>query len=77
MSLHDALPATFWSLDTPAGPLLIAPCLHPESNQERPDLPLSIACPDHGRSVYWCEDQGVLWCDGGPPDYAFHELDIA
>lgn len=70
--------ATFWSLDTPAGPLLVAPCLHPESDQERPDVPLGgLLCPRHMRTVYYCQDRGELWCDGGPPDYALHEMDLA
>ena len=75
---HDALPATFWSVDTPAGSVLVAPCVHPESNQERLDVPLGgLLCPVHARTIYYCDDRSALWCDGGPPDYAFHELDIA
>jgi len=56
---------TFWSMDTPSGPILIAPCCHPESEAERPDVPTGLVCPDHARSVYLCVDLSMLWCDGG------------
>jgi hypothetical protein len=67
------LPATFYSLDTPAGPLLLAPCLHPDSDAEHPDIPLSRSCELHGRTWYWCLDRAEAWCDGGPrTDYTWH-----
>lgn len=67
--------ATFYSLDTPAGSILVAPCLHPDSNAERPDVPLSLSCDAHNRTVYVCLDFGGLsWCDGGAPEYRWHWL---
>jgi len=74
--MHDALPATFWSLDTPAGPLLLAPCVHPTSNAEHPDIPLSVTCPRHLRTWYWCLDRAEAWCDGGPPEYEHHAAEL-
>lgn len=67
---------TFWSLDTPGGPLMVAPCLHPEANAERPDVPLNVFCSLHNRTWYWCEDRNEAWCDGGPPDYHWHEGEL-
>lgn len=64
---------SFYSLDTPAGPILLAPCLHPESNGERPDIPLGRSCEQHGRTWYWCLDNETAWCDGGPPEYVHHD----
>jgi hypothetical protein len=73
--MHD-VPATFWSLDTPGGPILVAPCQHPESVEEHPDIPLSRLCELHQRTWYWCLDKQEAWCDGGPPEYRWHASDL-
>jgi len=57
--------ATFYSFDTPAGPIMVMPCWHPDSNVERPDIPLGVMCPRHNRTWYWCLDLEMAWCDGG------------
>ena len=62
----------FWSMDTPVGPIMIAPCMHPEAAGERPDIPLSRQCEVHHRTWYWCLDNEIAWCDGGPPEYEHH-----
>lgn len=69
---------TFYSFDTPVGDLMVAPCLHPESNAERPDVPIGMQCPEHNRTAYLCLDNSVLWCDGycGDNKYTPHELDL-
>lgn len=69
----------FWSFDTPGGPVMVAQCMHPESNAERPDVAMGRTCPDHPRTVYLCLDNSVLWCDGGPGSdglYHAHELEL-
>jgi hypothetical protein len=66
------LPLRFFSLDTPLGPLMVMECRHPEANAERPDIPLGRMCREHVRTWYWCLDREEAWCDGGPPDYAYH-----
>jgi len=66
---------TFWSFETPGGPIMVAQCMHPEANGEQPDLPLDLRCEQHMRTVYYCLERG-LWCDGGPPDYRWHRFDI-
>jgi hypothetical protein len=70
--------ATFYSLDTPVGPLMIVPCMHPGSNAERPDIGIGQSCPDHARTVYLCLDNDALWCDGGPDaDGVYHPHELA
>jgi hypothetical protein len=71
------LAPVFWSVHTPGGGILLAPCLHPESNAEHPDVPLSISCDQHQRTIYYCDDRGDLWCDGGPPDYVWHDFEVS
>lgn len=69
-----AEPSVFWSVDTPGGPIMLAQCMHPESNGEHPDVPLSRQCEEHARTLYYCDDQAEVWCDGRPPEYEWHAL---
>ena len=70
--------------DEYGGSILLAACMHPESSGERWDLALAFQCPEHHRTVYYCDDNGVLWCDGyqGSGDVAAgaecvpHELEV-
>jgi hypothetical protein len=72
----EPVAVVFWSIQTPGGPILLAECRHPESNGERPDVPLSDMCQLHTRSISYCADEGILWCDGGPPSYRWHAFDF-
>lgn len=62
-----------WQIDL-AGyhTLTVFECRYPEAVDGGYDLPLTM-CQHHARTVYWCLDRHVLWCDGGPPDYNWHE----
>lgn len=71
-------PISFYSLDTPLGPLMVVECRHPDANGERPDVPTGQQCPDHNRTVYLCLDNDAFWCDGyqGGDEYKPHELGL-
>jgi hypothetical protein len=51
-------------------------CNYPEGQGDGYDISLGIMCPDHPRSVYFCVDAMVIWCDGGPPQWEVHTLDL-
>ncbi len=79
MSSPFVTPVSFASFDLGEwGSILLVECRHPESNTERWDLPLGIQCPAHHRTVYYCADRNVLWCDGyqGDERYVPHELGL-
>ena len=61
-----------WEIDL-AGyhTLLLYACKYPNAIDGGYDLPLSM-CVRHSRTVYFCLDRQVLWCDGGPPAYDYH-----
>lgn len=63
---------TFWSFDTPGGPVMVTACMHPEADGERPDIPLGRTCEAHNRTWYWCLDLDMAWCDGGSPAFSWH-----
>jgi hypothetical protein len=70
-----AVAPAFWSVDTPdGGSLLLSQCSHPESDAEHPDVPLGMQCEVHNRTLYYCDDLSVVWCDGGDPEYAWHRM---
>src|SRR4029434_6018038 len=71
-----AEPTIFWSVDTPGGSILLAQCAHPDSNGEHPDVPLQMRCEQHQRTAYYCDDLARIWCDGGPPEYVWHFLEL-
>lgn len=59
-------------VDTPWGDLIVVPCQHPDSEAVRWDLPTSMWCRMHNRTVYYCDELKRLWCDGGPPNFDHH-----
>lgn len=59
------------------GDIMVVPCIYPGAYGETWDVPLGIACQEHSRTVYYCHDASVLWCDGGPPDYRDHGFRLA
>ena len=61
-------------IELPRGDLLLMDCPHPATEGEGFDMVLSVFCHKHGRSVYYCDELAALWCDGGPPDWWWHEF---
>jgi hypothetical protein len=49
-------------------------CAHPNSVGDYPDFVLGMICTRHPRSVYYCRDLDVLWCDGGGDAWPWHEF---
>ena len=58
--------------DWPGGTLTLVDCAYPDAPDGGGDIALPVQCQDHARTVYWCLNAGVLWCDSGPPDYEVH-----
>jgi hypothetical protein len=52
--------------DWPGGQLAAVTCLYPNAIDGGLDLALPIQCPEHFRTIYWCPNAFVLWCDGMP-----------
>jgi hypothetical protein len=62
--------------DWPGATLTIMDCQFPDAVDGGSDLVLPVHCPRHGRSIYWCPNMGVLWCDGGPVDWPWHRVGV-
>ena len=58
--------------DWPGHTITVFDCAFPESVDGGADVVLPVTCAAHTRSVYWCLNTGVLWCDGGPPRWVWH-----
>jgi hypothetical protein len=58
--------------DWPGGQPTAMKCLFPDAVDGGLDLALPPSCAEHNRTIWWCLNAAVLWCDGGPPDYAWH-----
>jgi hypothetical protein len=58
--------------DWPGGELVGEDCQYPDAPDGGADLVLPVQCETHQRSIWWCLNAGVLWCDGGPPGYDHH-----
>jgi hypothetical protein len=66
-----------WTLDLNGQcDLIVTQCHHPDSNAEGYDIDWRVVCKWHERSIWWCVEERVLWCDGGPPDYPYHNFDL-
>lgn len=59
----------------PGGALTGFECVYPDAPDGGLDLVLPIQCAQHTRSWYWCPNAGVVWCDGGAPEWEFHVLE--
>lgn len=59
--------------DWPGGTLIVADCQYPFAPDGGADIALPAHCEEHARTVWWCLNASVLWCDGGPPYYEQHE----
>lgn len=59
--------------DWPGGELIAHECRYPDAADGGLDLVLPVQCQEHARSVYWCLNAGILWCDGGPPEWEVHD----
>ena len=56
--------------DWPGGSITAFDCAYEGAPDGGLDLVTPETCPEHGRSIYWCLNAGVFWCDGGSPfDY--------
>lgn len=53
--------------DWPGGMILAMECEYPYAPDGGIDLALPLVCTTHQRSVWWCLNAGLTWCDGGPP----------
>lgn len=62
--------------DEPGHQLIASQCLYPDSIDGGYDLALPVTCPEHGRTIWWCLNVALLWCDGGPPDYDYHPYGV-
>jgi hypothetical protein len=60
--------------DWPGGSLSVFECAFPDAPDGGIDLILPIHCAEHMRSWYWCPNAGLLWCDGGAPEWDFHTV---
>jgi hypothetical protein len=60
--------------DIPGHALLGTKCQYPECEDGGYSLTLGPLCETHNRSVYFCVNQHILWCDGGPPDWEYHRV---
>jgi hypothetical protein len=58
--------------DWPGGTLNAITCAFPEAPDGGIDLALPYHCEEHGRTIWWCLNASTFWCDGGPPEYAWH-----
>lgn len=64
-----------WTLEFgefPGGTTTAMVCKYPDAIDEGMDVALPYYCLAHHRTIWWCLNMSVLWCDGGPPDYAYH-----
>ena len=57
----------------PGGQLTAVECQFPEAVDGGIDLALPWVCSLHGRTIWWCLNAAMLWCDGGPPEYEWHD----
>ena len=62
--------------ETDWGDVIIVPCSMPDSPSERWDMPTAMFCRTHMRTVYYCDEMALLWCDGGPPRYRWHGFSL-
>lgn len=58
--------------DWPGSSLSVFDCRFPDAPDGGLDLVLPVSCRQHGRSWYWCPNAGVVWCDGGLPNWDVH-----
>jgi hypothetical protein len=63
--------------DWPGGVLIASTCQFPDAPDGGLDISTDKWCHDHTRTVHWCLNAGVFWCDGGPPDYEYHLMEFA
>lgn len=49
----------------PGGSLSAMECRFPDAPDGGIDLALPVHCEQHMRTIWWCLNAGVLWCDGG------------
>jgi len=68
-------PGAVWEMefgDFPGGVQTAMVCAFPDAVDGGMDLCLPVLCETHHRSVWWCLNAHLLWCDGGPPEYEYH-----
>lgn len=58
--------------DVPGHHITVIDCAYDDAPDGGMDLCTPLICEEHGRSVWWCLNAGVLYCDSGPPDYPQH-----
>jgi hypothetical protein len=64
-----------WTLefgDFPGGTTIAMICEYPDAIDGGFDIATPNHCLAHSRTIWWCLNMAVLWCDGGPPDYEYH-----
>ena len=67
----------FFSLEVgewPGSTLSCMKCVYPDAPDGGFDIALPVVCEAHARTYWWCLNAGVVWCDGGPPEYNPHLL---
>lgn len=62
--------------DWPGGTITYMECRYPDAPDGGIDLALSEVCLTHQRTVWWCLNARVVWCDGGPPEYPIHTCSL-
>jgi hypothetical protein len=68
----DVQPLSVELGDWPGGHLSAMECVFPEAPDGGIDLALPAHCHTHNRTIWWCPNAGVMWCDGGPQQWAWH-----
>lgn len=63
--------------DWPGGTITFMDCAYPDAPDGGIDIALPLVCDTHARTVWWCLNAQLLWCDGGPEEYAHHPMVVA